>query len=45
MSNENLLKSAVLTYIYGSPDLTYFYLKKLDEKNNSSISKLFEKVV
>ena len=45
MSNENLLKSAVLTYIYGSPDLTYFYLKKLDEKNNSSISKLFEKVI
>jgi len=45
MSSENLIKSAVLTYIYGSPDLTYFYLRKLDEKNNSSICKFFEKVV
>ena len=45
MNNENLIKSAVLTYIYGSPDLTFFYLRKFDEKNNSSVSKSFEKVV
>ena len=44
MSSENLIKTAVLAYIYGSPDLTHFYLRKLDEKNNSSICKFFEKM-
>ena len=44
MSDKNLIKSAVLTYIYGSPDLTYFYMKKFDEKNNTSMCKFFEKL-
>ena len=44
MSDKGLIKLAVLTYVYGSPDLTYFYLKKFDEKNNASMSKFFEKL-
>ena len=41
LSNEDLMKSAVMSYIYKSPDLTYFYLMKFDEKNNSSFCNLF----
>ena len=37
LSDEDLIKSAIRTYIYKSPDLTYFYLKKFDEKNNSNL--------
>jgi len=44
LSNEDLIKSAVLSYIYKSPDLTYFYLMKLDEKNNSSFCNLFKEL-
>ena len=43
-NNEQLIKSAVLSYIYKSPDLTYFYLTKFDEKNNSSFCDLFKEV-
>jgi len=42
LSNEDLMKSAVMSYIYKSPDLTYFYLMKFDEKNNSSFCNLFQ---
>ena len=44
LSDEELIKSAVFSYIYKSPDLTYFYLTKFDEKNNSSFRNLFQKV-
>ena len=44
LSDESLIKSAVLSYIYKSPDLTYFYLTKFDEKNNSSFCDLFKEV-
>ena len=44
LSDTDLTKLAVLSYIYKSPDLTHFYLTKLDEKKNSSIVKLFEKL-
>ena len=44
LSNEDLIKSAVLSYIYKSPDLTYFYLMKFDEKNNSSFCNLFKEL-
>ena len=41
LSDEDLIKSAVLSYIYKSPDLTYFYLERFDKKNNSSLCDLF----
>ena len=44
LSDEDLIKSAVLSYIYKSPDLTYFYLEKFDKKNNSSFCDLFQKL-
>ena len=44
LTNEDLIKSAVLSYIYKSPDLTYFYLMKFDEKNNSSFCSLFKEL-
>ena len=44
LNDEELIKSAVLSYIYKSPDLTYFYLMKFDEKNNSSFCNLFKEV-
>ena len=44
LSDEELIKSAVFSYIYKSPDLTYFYLTKFDEKNNSSFCNLFKEV-
>ena len=44
LSDEELIKSAVFSYIYKSPDLTYFYLTKFDEKNNSSFCNLFQEV-
>ncbi len=44
LSDRDLIKSAILSYIYKSPDLTHFYLKKFDEKKNSSICNLFEKL-
>ena len=44
LNDEELIKSAVFSYIYKSPDLTYFYLKKFDEKNNSSFCNLFQEV-
>jgi len=42
LSDEELIKSAVISYIYKSPDLTYFYLMKFDEKNNSSLCSSFK---
>ena len=44
LNSKDLIKSAVLSYIYKSSDLTYFYLKKFDEKNDSSFCSLFEKL-
>tara|TARA_E500000178_G_scaffold284950_1_gene286322 strand:- start:1043 stop:1906 length:864 start_codon:yes stop_codon:yes gene_type:complete len=44
LNDEDLIKSAVLSYIYKSPDLTYFYLEKFDEKNNSSFCNFFKKL-
>ena len=44
LSDEELIKSAVFSYIYKSPDLTYFYLTKFAEKNNSSFCDLFKEV-
>ena len=32
LSDRDLIKSAILSYIYKSPDLTHFYLRKFDEK-------------
>ena len=44
LNDEDLIKSAVLSYIYKSPDLTYFHLEKFDEKNNSSFCNFFKKL-
>ena len=44
LSDRDLIKSAILSYIYKSPDLTHFYLRKFDEKKNSSICNEFEKL-
>ena len=44
LSECDLIKSAILSYIYKSPDLTHFYLRKFDEKKNSSICNEFEKL-
>ena len=44
LSECDLIKSAILSYIYKSPDLTHFYLRKFDEKENSSICNEFEKL-
>ena len=41
LSDEDLIKSATLAYIYKSPDLTHFYLEKFDKRNNSSFCNLF----
>ena len=44
LSDEDLIKSATLAYIYKSPDLTYFYLEKFDKRNNSSFCNLFNRL-
>ena len=44
LDDKDLIKSAVLSYIYKSPDLTHFYLKKIDERNNSSFCNLYEEL-
>ncbi len=44
LSDRDLIKSAVLSYIYKSPDLTHFYLRKFDKKKDSSICNEFEKI-
>ena len=36
VSDEDLVKSAVLAFAYGSPDLTYFFLRQFDERNRNS---------
>ena len=44
LNNVDLIKLAVLSFIYNSLDLTYFYLNKYDEKNNSFLGRSFEKI-
>ena len=36
-SNSQLLKLAVFSYLYGSPDLTVFCLLNYDKKNKTNI--------
>ncbi|WP_075482262.1 FkbM family methyltransferase [Candidatus Pelagibacter communis] len=44
MESLNLLKASILSFIYGSPDLTFFYLTAYDKKNKTDISNLYQKI-
>ncbi len=44
LSDINLLKMAVLSFIYNSPDLTFFYLTEYDRKKNTSICEKYQKI-
>lgn len=43
-SDINLLKMAVLSFLYNSPDLTYFYLAEYDKRKNTTICESFQKI-
>ena len=42
--NPQLLKMAVFSYLYGSPDLTYYCLSNYDKNNGKSVIELFKKI-
>lgn len=44
LNNSQLLKLSILSYIYGSPDLTVFCLLKFDEKNKTNVADLFREI-
>ncbi len=44
LNNSQLLKLAIFSYLYGSPDLSYFYLFNYDKKNHTKIIELFKKI-
>ena len=39
LSSSQLLKMGLITFIYGSPDVTFHCFKNYDEKNGTSIHK------
>ena len=43
-SDNNLLKMAVLSFLYNSPDLTFFYLKEYDKRRKTSICESYQKI-
>ena len=44
LDNSQLLKLATFSYLYGSPDLTYFCLFNYDKNNKKNLSDLFKKI-
>jgi hypothetical protein len=44
LDNSQLLKLATFSYLYGSPDLTYFCLFNYDKNNKKNLSELFKKI-
>ena len=43
LNNSQLLKLAIFSYLYGSPDLSYFCLFNYDKRNHTKIIELFKK--
>ena len=43
-SDSNLLKMAVLSFLYNSPDLTFFYLKEYDKRRKTFICESYQKI-
>ena len=44
LNNSQLLKQTIFLYLYGSPDLSYFYLINYDKKNKTNLAELFKKI-
>ena len=44
LKNSQLLKLAILSYLYGSPDLSYFCLFNYDKCNKTNLAELFKKI-
>ena len=44
LNNSQLLKLAIFSYLYGSPDLSYFCLFNYDKRNHTKIIELFKKI-
>jgi FkbM family methyltransferase len=44
LNNSQLLKQAIISYLYGSPDLSYFCLINYDKKNKTNLAELFKKI-
>lgn len=44
LKNSQLLKQAIFSYLYGSPDLSYFCLINYDKKNKTNLAELFKKI-
>ena len=44
LNNSQLLKQTIFSYLYGSPDLSYFCLVNYDKKNKTNLSELFKKI-
>ena len=44
LTGPELLKLSVLSFLYGSPDLTVFCLLNYDKKNKSNLVELFRKI-
>jgi FkbM family methyltransferase len=44
LNNSQLLKQTIFSYLYGSPDLSYFCLINYDKKNKTNLAELFKKI-
>ena len=44
LNNSQLLKQTIFSYLYGSPDLSYFCLINYDRKNKTNLAELFKKI-
>lgn len=44
LNNSQLLKLAIFSYLYGSPDLSYFCLFNYDKNNKTNLAELFKKI-
>ena len=44
LRNSQLLKLAIFSYLYGSPDLSYFCLFNYDKNNKTNLAELFKKI-
>ena len=44
LKNSQLLKLAIFSYLYNSPDLSYFCLFNYDKNNKTNLAELFKKI-
>ena len=44
LETNDILKLSIFSYLYGSQDLTFYCLKKFDEKKNTNAADLFKKL-